>query len=154
MFACCFDRAKQPLASEDPVGASYHIHWPGWESKGYWDLSKGPGHSREISRFQWWDPSTASFTFGSFPSREEGRVVEAELSMLRFGFCYHFVMLMKFCLFHSCLTICTNALKLGLNQDTDDFFDHLCLLFVSWLHVRVFLFSVEMLQKLRMQILV
>jgi hypothetical protein len=29
------------------------------------------------------------------------------------------------------LTICTNALKLSLNQDTDDFFDHLCLLFVS-----------------------
>jgi hypothetical protein len=53
---------------------------------------------------------------------EEGRVDEAELSMLRFDSCYHFVMLMKFCLFHSCLTICTNALKLSLNQDTDDFF--------------------------------
>jgi hypothetical protein len=52
------------------------------------------------------------------------------------------------------LTICTNALKVGLNQDIDDFFYHLCLLCASWLHFWVFLFSAKMLQKLRMQILV
>ncbi len=72
----------------------------------------------------------------------------------REGLLKHFVMLMKFCFFHSYLTICTNALKVGLNQDIDDFFYHLCLLCASWLHFWVFLFSAKMLQKLRMQILV